>query len=170
MWPNGNYPLNLNDPCWEEDYPPEQIELFKRQRIERGFADPDWWDMCDYLCQFLPKLFEALSEHGHGAPPEMTIEEWRSALHTMAQHFRDAYDLKGIDLSSEMISSIIDQAEEKKEMNPVLKTIRPELLEAYKNGGQEGLNQLNNLLNTVSDSELDQGFKDFKQNFWALWD
>ena len=46
-YPNGKYPLNLNDPRWKEANFPERTELFKKQPIERGFADPDRWDMCD---------------------------------------------------------------------------------------------------------------------------
>ena len=46
-YPNGKYPLSLNDPRWKEVNSPERTELFKKQLNERGFADPDRWDMCD---------------------------------------------------------------------------------------------------------------------------
>lgn len=93
LFPNGKYPLNLNDPCWKEAYPPEQIELYKKQHIEKDLADPGRWDMCDYLCQFLPDLIVALAEHGQSYLGEMTAEEGKSVLHTMAQRFSDNYDL-----------------------------------------------------------------------------
>ena len=126
--------------------------------------------MYDYLCIFLPKLFEALAENGRGYPEGMSAEEWKSGLLAMGQHFRNAYDLAGIDLTADMIASIIQQAEEKSELNPVLKTIRPELFEAYKTGGKDAMETLNDIMNSASDSELDEGFRLFRKNFRYLWD
>lgn len=38
------------------------------QRITRGYADCDWWDMDSYLQQLIPDMLKSLKKNRHGSP------------------------------------------------------------------------------------------------------
>lgn len=58
------------------------------QRVTRGWADSDTWNLDDWLCEVLPPAIEHLKAHTHGYPCELTEEEWGKILSEVAEGFR----------------------------------------------------------------------------------
>lgn len=77
--------LNLNDTDWyianEEDR-----DRWKQQRIERGYADVDAWNMFDFLQNVIPGMARQIAD-GHTYSARMTPEEWHNTLIQMAECF-----------------------------------------------------------------------------------
>lgn len=84
--------LNLNDRN-EYHTDKEDLDKWKQQRIERGYADVDAWNMCDFLRSVIPGMARQIA-NGCSYSARMTAEEWRETLIKMAEcfEFMDAYD------------------------------------------------------------------------------
>lgn len=66
---------------------------WKRQRIRRGFADCDLWNMDMHLLQLLPVMLRRLAEITHGYPGDMnSMEEWEQWLRDTADMFQFVYE------------------------------------------------------------------------------
>ena len=72
---------------------PAQIKYFCRvtrwswQRITRGFADCDVWQLDCYYATLFTESLRYLDKIRHGYPGEMTSEEWSAYLQEMAELF-----------------------------------------------------------------------------------
>lgn len=63
------------------------------QRVTRGYADTDLWNLDMYLTYLLPAMFRSLADNGCGFPTDMdSYDEWKNYLYKMAQHFENAND------------------------------------------------------------------------------
>ncbi len=171
----------------KRDLEPERAEEFKKQRIERGFADCDWWDLNDYLLWLLPGILEVFLERSNGAPggPGETAhdlfsageeqlrnrrKEWEQTLQEMIRHFRNASRFRGSFIGGALMSQLIGQAVEKEELQEFLKNLPPETLAAYESGDPNALDLQESLMDEISDSEMRKGFDLLKEHFWRLWD
>lgn len=59
------------------------------QRITRGYADTDWFDMDSHLLELLPAMLKELAAHSHSYPgcaPFDTPEKWSAWLNEMADN------------------------------------------------------------------------------------
>ncbi len=166
---------------------PGKAEEFKRQRIERGFADCDWWDLNDYLLWLLPNILEVFLERSNGAPggPGETAhellssgeehhrkrrEEWEKTLQEMIRHFRNASKFRGSFIGGALMGQLVGQATKEKELQEFLELLPPETLAAYESGDPKALDLHESLMDEISDSEMRKGFDMLKEHFWRLWD
>lgn len=59
------------------------------QRITRGYADTDWFNMDSHLLELLPAMLKELAAHSHSYPgtaPFDTYEKWTAWLNEMADN------------------------------------------------------------------------------------
>lgn len=67
---------------------------WSKQRITRGYADCDCWNVDDYLRILIPSMLENLRENRCGAPiinrKGLSIEEWEQTLDKMIFLWREA--------------------------------------------------------------------------------
>ena len=59
------------------------------QRITRGYADTDWFNMDSHLLELLPAMLKELAAHSHSYPgraPFDTPEKWSAWLNEMADN------------------------------------------------------------------------------------
>lgn len=65
------------------------IDFFKTkwQRMTKGFANADTWDLNDYLAEVIYHALLRFKEVGHGYPGGMTEEEWNVVLDKMIAGF-----------------------------------------------------------------------------------
>lgn len=106
--------LRLTDPMniWDKDrlkmdvhFSDDKIKLFayireiknrikwSRQRMTRGYADTDCWNVDDYLQILIPNMLENLRENRCGAPiinRDLSIEGWDQILDRMIFLWREA--------------------------------------------------------------------------------
>lgn len=59
------------------------------QRVTKGYADYDTWDLDYWLVRLLPQAIRTLESGLHGHPYDMTEEEWHAYLLEMAAHFEN---------------------------------------------------------------------------------
>jgi len=70
----------------------------KKQRIECGFCDADWWNMDDYLIKLLPAMLRRLANKTIAYPGTEefpTPESWTEYLESTAELFEHAELLTG---------------------------------------------------------------------------
>jgi hypothetical protein len=58
------------------------------QRVTRGWADCDTWNLDHHLAEWLPDALEYLKSTEHGTPTQLSEEEWNNTLNQMAEGFR----------------------------------------------------------------------------------
>ena len=80
-------PINLPNNCFslagELKADDERQELFKKQRLERGFDDTELWNLDSTILKFtLPRL-KAFQEATCGYPGDVTADEWQKILGKM---------------------------------------------------------------------------------------
>ena len=68
---------------WHRGFPAE-IRWFI-QRGRRGYSDQDLWSLDCYLASWLPSALRAYGHGGH--PSQLTHEQWKTILETMATGF-----------------------------------------------------------------------------------
>lgn len=57
------------------------------QRITRGYADTDWFNMDSHLLELLPAMLKELAAHSYSYPshgPFNTPEKWSTFIHSLA--------------------------------------------------------------------------------------
>lgn len=77
-------------------YSQKNKKKWMRQRVTRGFADVDIWNMDMYLLDLLPAMLKQHADNTHGWPqseqfPE--FEDWTNYLHNITNKFIKAKDL-----------------------------------------------------------------------------
>ena len=63
------------------------------QRITRGYADTDWYELCYWMIGVLAPMLEDFSDHHCGHPigeDGFTEESWSAYLKDIARHIRNA--------------------------------------------------------------------------------
>ena len=91
--------LNLYEGRWKR----RELRKFKKQRIERGFADSDWWSMDHYLLLLIPAMLETFMQQSKGVvadgspcfdddniPMEELLAARNDILKQMITHFKCA--------------------------------------------------------------------------------
>ena len=77
-------------------YSQKNKKKWMRQRVTRGFADIDIWNLDYHLLTLLPAMIDQLAKTTHGWPqsdefPE--FKDWQNYLFAIAKKFRDAEKL-----------------------------------------------------------------------------
>lgn len=76
----------------EEKQMGDNIEVYRKQRIERGFDDTEVWNLCDNILAFtLPRL-KVLRTIVVAHPYDLTHEQWLETLDKMIKGIEDALD------------------------------------------------------------------------------
>ena len=74
----------------EEEHMGDKVEVYKKQRIERGFDDTEVWNLCDNILSFtLPRL-KVLRTIINAHPYDLTYEQWLETLDKMIKGIEDA--------------------------------------------------------------------------------
>lgn len=60
-------------------------QKFARQRIERGFASSDWWNMDGWIENILPEMLRDFADKTCSYPGSKTYDEWVAEL----RHYAD---------------------------------------------------------------------------------
>lgn len=70
------------------------------QRMTRGFADVDWYNLYDWLIDVLAPMFEEYAENHYGHPAiAFTDEQWTQYLSDIARHLRNASEDQTVELN-----------------------------------------------------------------------
>lgn len=139
--------------------------VFAYQRVTRGWADCDTWNLDNYLLDILPPVLRYLKAHQHGVPGELTVEGdgpgleraiavWHEILDKMIQGFECAPGVKH-DIPDEFITELDTYN------SPFGKSGRKDIevdWPAYNKWLAE------------QQAKFDEGMKLFHQYFFALWD
>lgn len=67
---------------------------WKRQRVTRGFADIDIWNLDLYLLELLPAMIDHLAKTSDHWPDDKFSEfkDWQNYLFNISNKFREAYN------------------------------------------------------------------------------
>lgn len=68
----------------------ERASEWRKQRLETGVSNLDWWNLDDYLLRVIAEGLNRMAELGCGYPgraPYDTYEKWRSALKEHSANF-----------------------------------------------------------------------------------
>ena len=57
------------------------------QRLTKGYADREWWDLFYYNARWLVPRLKQLKEKGHGPPVGLTEQKWDTILNKIIQAF-----------------------------------------------------------------------------------
>lgn len=105
--PNVNFSLEVNDE--------KRTELFKQQRLERGFDDTETWNLDLTISRFILPRLKVFKEKTIGYPPELTFEEWQDIIQKMIDYFEaksnednflEDIDSEGFDLFCKYFESL----------------------------------------------------------------
>ena len=149
---------------------PEQEEIYRLECAERGFYTEAVWNLDEYIPHLLAEMLEILSYGHFGHPMDVGPEEWSRILKEMAAKFRNASELRGMDLPDGVLSSLIGQCLEKPQLQPALQTIPEGMVQGYLNGQLSEINNGQAVLNEFADKEMKDGFDMLKEYLWRLWD
>jgi hypothetical protein len=95
----------------EEVYPdePEKLELYKKQRDERGFDDTETWHLDKTLTLFLIPRLERFIQVNNGFPGGETEESFNEKLNFILKSFKEYYynenDETSLELEKERLSN-----------------------------------------------------------------
>ena len=86
------------------------------QRSTRGFADPDWWNMNDWISEVMPVMLETMAEKSCGYPGEekgFTEASWKKYLLEIAAHLRNCTEdtAEAVNVYSDEWHEMIDKLE-----------------------------------------------------------
>ncbi len=62
--------------------------VFAWQRITRGYADWDVWDLDQWMLEILPRMLDQLADNTHTYPLDIGDKEWSKYLHGLASNLR----------------------------------------------------------------------------------
>ena len=171
--------LNLLDDNGNTRFTQKELREYKKQRIERGFAECDWWAIDGYLLQLIPDLLEQLKDKSSGVPwtrelgdmPfEEALDKRNSLLKRMITHFRLAYAFSEMKFEGDILSHLIDQAEADEELKEdILGALPKQAYALYRSGGKDALASDPTLCQYISDAEMRKGFDMLKEHFWQLY-
>lgn len=88
IWKDGWLPLTYF-PNWFKN-----IKIFFRrikwsyQRIIRGYADIDVWNMGSHLAELIPNMLDSLVDNGYSYPYNYSPESWSEYIHKAASYIR----------------------------------------------------------------------------------
>ena len=85
------------------------------QRITRGYADTDWFDMDSHLLELLPAMLKELAANSHSYPgrePFDTPEKWSAWLNEMADNLISCRE-EEIDKANEYYKEYIESFDTK---------------------------------------------------------
>lgn len=82
--PNVNFSIKVEDS--------EKAEVYKQQRLERGFDDTETWNLDSTIAAFIVPRLKRFKEINTGYPPELTEEQWDEILDKMIKFFEFASD------------------------------------------------------------------------------
>lgn len=74
----------------------KNAKKWKRQRVTRGFADVDTWNLDLHLLTLLPEMIDHLAKNSHGWPQSEQFPEfkdWQNYLFNISNKMRRAYHL-----------------------------------------------------------------------------
>ena len=77
---------NVNFSLIERD--DDRWELFKQQRLERGFDDSELWNLNDSIARFIYPRLKAFSEDTISYPIGLTPKKWERILNDMVLAFK----------------------------------------------------------------------------------
>lgn len=63
---------------------------YSRQRARKGYSDYDVWDIDYWFLSTAPKMLHELADKTYSIPLNLSEEEWKMTLNTMAEHFERA--------------------------------------------------------------------------------
>ena len=131
---------------------------FARQRIKRGYADCDTWEMDAFLSVLISEMLIDLSQNSHGCPYGKDEEGWKQELLNAAFDLYDAcYDS---DESLDELDNLLDGI-------AIAKAVGAQgEIEQYRKEYCENLLQNENLREQSKDRALDW----LKANWYNLWD
>lgn len=148
------------------------------QRSVRGYADIDWWNMCDWMSDVLPGMFETYAAKHFGFPGEdagFTDEEWTAYLCEIAEHLRNASEDQEVVVNEyqALFDAVVEDQrrfmERSVDADGVVRHIYPEttseqqiIRDKYFNRGAE--------IYAWRQEEARKAFEMIGRHFFALWD
>lgn len=79
---------NINFSCVDDTDSPEQLEFYKKQRLERGFDDTETWNLDVTISKFIVPRLKRYKELNNGIPAQFkSKEEWDKILDEMIEGF-----------------------------------------------------------------------------------
>ena len=90
---------NVNFSMISED--DDRWELFKQQRLERGFDDSELWNLDSTIAKFILPRLKAFSENLISHPIGITMEKWEKILNSMIYSFDIIVEDKILNLSDD---------------------------------------------------------------------
>jgi len=104
--PNINFSIDLTN---EKD---ERNELFKQQRLERGFDDSELWNLDMTFVEFMLPRIKRFREVHCGYPGRLTDKKWNKILDEI---------IKGFELYKEFAYDVSLSPEQGKQINKAFK-------------------------------------------------
>lgn len=82
--PNVNFSIGIENK--------EKAEVYKKQRLERGFDDTETWNLDVTISAFIVPRLKRFKEVSNGYPADLTEEQWDEALDKMIKFFEFSAD------------------------------------------------------------------------------
>ena len=124
------------------------------QRGYRGWADCDWWNMNNYLCEIIIPMLKELKENKHGCPSGLD-EDFEVAEKRWNEHIDDMIE------AFEAAKRVLE--------DEYYKEVSGDSIEAIRNASGEEINKWWAL--SKEDQKLfNKKIKIFIKHFFSLWD
>lgn len=144
------------------------------QRITRGYADTDWFNMDSHLLELLPAMLKELATHSHSYPgtaPFDTYEKWTAWLNEMADNLISCRE-EEIDKANEYYKEYIEslklnwndtkESEDKNGACTISNPNHEEISKLYFARSKE--------LGDAAQQRLEDTLEKLSQYFFHLWD
>ena len=125
---------------------------FIKQRVKRGYADEDVWDMNNWFIETVVPMLKQLKQEKHGYPCDMTEKEWDDILDEMIFNFTEL---------DEDTCSMQNEYWEKYYNSPDNEE-KEELRKKWLKRAEE--------INKYQNDCKNKAFELFSKHFWSLWD
>jgi hypothetical protein len=80
---------NINFSVYSDE---KREEIFRKQRLERGFDDSETWNFYITISKFILPRLKVFKETTIAHPPELTSDQWNIILDKMIRTFEIAAD------------------------------------------------------------------------------
>ena len=148
------------------------------QRSVRGYADTDWWNMCDWMTEVLSDMLDTCAEKHFGFPAGddgFTDEEWTAYLREIATHLRNSSEAQceQVNEYDALFDAIVDEQhshmERREDANGFIHHIYPEMT-AEQKSIRDKYFQREMEISKWREAEAQKAFEMIGKHFFAFWD